>query len=418
MLRRRVAGAVGAVLAVSLALVGCSGPTEVTIDVPEQVEGAFDEATAESLQTAVSEAMIHTGSPGAIVGVWAPWSGSWVAGLGTDQVGGGGDVTPEMQFRAGLVTRAMTCDILYGVVDDGLAELDDSVSEYVSGVPDLEDVTLQQLCDSTSGIRTYGKSLNSMWLGNPDRVWNPQELASIGLGKGRGSDPGSVFSSSDSGYVLLGLALERAARLTADELYEKYVTAPLSLDQTGLGSAAYGDDVLSGLVSRKSDGEWNCAEPLDITGLSTSTGYTDAGVVTTIDGLGRYAQALASGSLVSDQYDRFTDPYPVTAGSPAWYTYKGGAYQAGPLIGQFGSVPGYLTATFADPETGLSVAVVLNNSAVDPNVVRLLAWQLAAIASKAPAAEGQTAPEAGLPWTAEQYQKRIANAAICEAPAE
>jgi D-alanyl-D-alanine carboxypeptidase len=418
MLRRRVAGAVVAVLAVSIALVGCSGPTEVTIDVPEQVEGAFDEATAESLQTAVSEAMVYTGSPGAIVGVWAPWSGSWVAGLGTDQVGGGGDVTPDMQFRAGLVTRPMTCDILYGVVDDGLAELDDSVSEYVSGVPDLEDVTLQQLCDSTSGIGTYSDSLESMWLGNPARVWNPQELASIGLGKGREANPGEVFSSSDSGYILLGLALERASRLTADELYEKYVTAPLSLDQTGLGSAAYGDNVLSGLVSRKSDGEWNCAEPLDITGLSTSTGYTDAGVVTTIDDLGRYAQALASGALVSDQYDRFTDPYPSSSISPAWFTAKGGAYQAGSLIGQYGSVPGYLTAAFAYPETGLTVAIVLNNSAVSGNVIRNLAWELAAIASKAPAASGQTAPEAGLPWTAEQFHETIGQAAICEAPAE
>ena len=37
-----------------------------------------------------------------------------------------------------------------------------------------------------------------------------------------------------------------------------------------------------------------------------------------------------------------------------------------------------------------------------------LAWELAAIASKAPAAAGETAPEAGLPWTAQQYHDAIA----------
>lgn len=45
-----------------------------------------------------------------------------------------------------------------------------------------------------------------------------------------------------------------------------------------------------------------------------------------------------------------------------------------------------------------------------------LAWQLSAIASKAPAVEGQTAPEFGLPFTAEQYAQSIADSAICSAP--
>jgi D-alanyl-D-alanine carboxypeptidase len=91
--------------------------------------------------------------------------------------------------------------------------------------------------------------------------------------------------------------------------------------------------------------------------------------------------------------------------------------QAGPLIGQFGKVPGYITAAFSDPGSGLTVAVVLNNSAADGSVGGYLAWQLAAIASKAPAADGQEMPEAGLPWTQEQYRDAIAAAAVCAPPA-
>ncbi|MDE0546402.1 serine hydrolase [Microbacterium sp. C7(2022)] len=416
--RRRVAGALVAVLALGAGLVGCSASAPVTIDIPEQVDQAFPDATAEALQTAVTDAMVHSGSPGAIVGVWAPWSGEWVAGLGTSQVDGGAAVTPEMQFRAGKITRAMTCDVLYGVVDDGLASLDDSVSEYVAGVPDLAEVTLQQLCDSTSGVGSFESTVSSMWLNNPERVWKPMELAAFGLGKERKSGPGEIYSSSDTGYVLLGLALEHITRKSAADLFDEYISQPLSLEATGLGSAAYGDDVLPGLVSRKVDGEWDCAAPLDITSLSTSSGFTDAGAVVNITDLGRYAQALASGALVADEYDRFTDPKPVSAKSASWFTTTGGAYQAGSLIGQYGSVPGYLTAAFADPDTGLAVAVVLNNSAVGATFARNLAWELAAIASKAPAASGQTAPEAGLPWTAEQYAEDIADAAICKAPAE
>ncbi|MEV8267684.1 serine hydrolase domain-containing protein [Microbacterium sp. NPDC076911] len=416
--RRRVAGATVAIFALSAALVGCSGGSQATIDVPEQVDQSLPAETVASLEEAVTSAMIGSGSPGAIVGVWAPWSGSWVAGLGTQEVGDGAAVTTDMQFRAGLVTREMTCDALFVAQAEGKLDVDDSVVDYVAGVPDLEDVTLRQLCDSTSGIGSHTSTLFDMWLQNPERVWDPQELASFGLGKERANDPGEVFSSSDTGYVLLGMALERATQMSAADYFEHYITQPLDLSATGLGSAFYGDTVLEGHISRKVDGAYDCLEPLNITSLSTSAGFTDSGAVTDIEDLGRYARALAAQSLMPDDSDRFDNPKPPSSGSPSWYTTIGGSFQAGSLIGQYGSVPGYLTAAFSDPETGMTVAVVLNNSAIGSTFVRNLAWELAAIASKAPAAADETAPEAGLPWTAEKYEADLAERAICSAPAE
>ncbi|MGB3376309.1 MAG: serine hydrolase, partial [Microbacterium sp.] len=89
----------------------------------------------------------------------------------------------------------------------------------------------------------------------------------------------------------------------------------------------------------------------------------------------------------------------------------------GSMIGQHGWVPGYVTAAYSDPETGFTVAVTLNNSSTGGGTAAYLAWELAAIASKAPAAKGQTAPDFGLPFTAEQYGQVIADGAICKAPA-
>ncbi len=87
--------------------------------------------------------------------------------------------------------------------------------------------------------------------------------------------------------------------------------------------------------------------------------------------------------------------------------------QVGSLVGQFGAVPGYTTAAFSDPQSGLTVAVVLNDSAAGSGIGGYLAWELAAIASKAPAAAGETAPEAGLPWTADQFHAEITKRAGC-----
>ena len=46
-------------------------------------------------------------------------------------------MTDDMEFRVAQVTRAMTCDVLYAVADEGIVRLDDPVTEWVPGVPDL-----------------------------------------------------------------------------------------------------------------------------------------------------------------------------------------------------------------------------------------------------------------------------------------
>jgi D-alanyl-D-alanine carboxypeptidase len=414
---RRAVAALSAVLAVGLALVGCAPETRVEIDLPAQADASLPDATVTELQAAVENAMAATGSSGAIVGVWAPWSGSWVAGIGTQSPTDAAEVTDDMQFRAGRIARPMTCDVLYAAAAQGKVKLDDPVSDWVASVPILTGVTLEQLCDGTSGIGSYAPHLLPTWLANPDRKWNPRELASFGLGEPRTTEPGAAYRDSDAGYVLLGLALERALGAPASQLIDEYVVEPLDLDATHLGGLT-SDRVLHGLYSPAipDSKQRNCLEPTDVTELSPSTAYTDSGIVSDIDDLGRYAQALATGALQPELDDRFSDAKPPSASAPSWNTMAGGAVQAGSLIGQYGSVPGYTSAAFSDPGTGLTVAVVLNNSAAGSGFGAYLAWELAAIASKAPAASGETAPEAGLPWTAEQYHQAITERASC-APA-
>lgn len=411
---RRVVAASVVAVALLTAATACTSGSHVDIPVPAQADASFPADVQTQMQSAVEFAMAATGSTGAIVGVWAPWSGRWVAGVGqgsTDDV-----------FRAADVTRAMTCDALYRVAAAGTVSLDDPVKKYVAsiaGVP--EQVTLRELCNGTSGLGSYSARLGPDFVRTPGRVWNPNELASYGVGALDTTKIGGTWGDSDAAYVLLGLALERATGRSASELLKDEVFDPLALKTTSLPAdapAAPGKPALTGTQSPPVEGGGvDCATPTDVTVMSASAGFTDSGVVTTIADLGRYAQALASGALVPASAGRFANPLPVAADQPSWFTATGGAFQAGSLIGQFGAVPGYITAAFADPSTGMAVAVVLNNSAASHRVGAYLAWQLAAIASKAPAAAGQTAPDAGLPWTATQYHDAIAGLAVCPLPA-
>jgi len=372
----------------------------------------------------VTHAMAAAGASGAVVGVWVPWSGTWVTGIGTESATDSTPVDTSMVFRAADATRPMICDVLYSLASEGVVGLDDSVSEHVTGVPDLEDVTLLQLCNGTSGLGDFQGTLAGQWLTNPERVWGARELASFGLGYSKPIPPGTQYRESDTAYVLLGLALQRATSKSAAQLLDQYVFGPLDLQHTTLPRPAPAEPsrsapVLTGHHSLPGpDGVMNCTEPLDITTASSSVGFTDSGVTSTITDLGRYAQALASGALAREgQPDRWANPLPVSADGPSWLQATGGAYLAGSLIGQHGWIPGYLTSVYSDPGTGMTVAVALNNSAAGSQLAASLAWELAAIASKAPAAAGETAPAFGLPWTAEQYHEAITQAAVCPLPA-
>ncbi|WP_194396961.1 serine hydrolase domain-containing protein [Microbacterium atlanticum] len=413
----RAIAVIGGALMSALLLTGCTFGGEVEADdSPVQSTASFSDETVQQLTDAVTHAMTTTGSSGAIVGVWAPWSGSWVTGLGTQRPDDGAEVSADHVFRAGKVTRAMTCDVLYQVAAEGTVELGDSVAQYVAGVPDLDDISLAELCDGTSGIGSYGGQLYSMWLTNPERRWDPRYLASFGLGQPRTTEPGVAYRDSDAGYALLGLALERATGATAADLIERYVADPLGLEATALADLPESGVLEGGQAVANAEGVLDCSAPLNLTGVSSTTGFTDGGVVTDIEDLGRYVRALAAGDLVGDE-DRFGEPVPIAPDAPTWLNADGGAIIAGSLIGQYGKAPGYLTAAFSDPASGLTVAVVLNSSTAPATISEYLAWELAAIASKTPAADGGTAPDAGLPWTAEQYHEAIAAAAVCAPPA-
>jgi D-alanyl-D-alanine carboxypeptidase len=416
----RVIGALAAALAVTVALSSCSAGSPASIDLPAVPDTKLPAATQKELKSAVTDAMAATSSSGAIVGVWAPWSGSWVAGLGTVSADSKTPVTPDMTFRAGTITRPMTCDVLYALAERHVVKLDDSITKYVGGMPKLKPVTLQDLCDGTSGIGSYSSQLETSWLSNPAREWDPNELIGYGLGQmDDDAQPGVTWEDSDAGYLLLGLALERATGQDAAALLREYVFSPLGLDATTLPGDAAAEPVagsstaLQGYYNPKdAKGALVCTKQTDVSRMSASIGSTDSGVVSDIDDVGTYVRALASGALVKAK-GRFSDPLPVSTKTPSWFTAGGGAIEAGPLIGQYGETPGYLTAAFADPTSGLTVAVVLNNSTAGRQAVLNLSWELAAIASKAPPAPGEKTPASGMPWTASQNHDAIAAAAIC-----
>lgn len=417
--QRRVAAIAGA-LALAFAFGGCTGGT---ID-PGASFGAVDDTiagdTATVLQQLLADAVALSGSSGGLAAVAAPWAGEWrgVAGtVGFDD--GAAAVEPGQVFHLAGVTSEVTCLVLLRLADDGVLGLDDPVSEHVIDIPGLDGITLEHLCRQTSGLADYYPQLRVNFMQNPARVWSPIELISSALAVPRIGEPGQAVAFSRTNGLLLGLALERATHRSWSDLVEEYVAGPLGLTGTTLPSPTTLD--VPGLIGAYAalpgpDGAPDCAARLDDSRQSSSMGGAAAGARSHLDDVVRLSQAFASGLLLSERTAReqwTTTPVP---GAEPWVAQGIGGMVYGPLRGLASEATGALTAAFTDPTTGLTVVVALNNSSAGQDFVRETAFALASVASKTPAASGETQPLVELPWSVDQATQRMQELARCAPP--
>ncbi|MRG59046.1 serine hydrolase [Agromyces sp. CFH 90414] len=419
--RAGIATAAG-VLAAVLAMSGCVGGT---VD-PEARYGGVDTAiagdSAAAFQQVLADAVALSGSSGGLATIHAPWAGEWegVAGVvAFDE--GAAPVEPDDDFHLAGVTTELTCLVLLRLADIGTVALDDEVEEYLDDLPGIEGITLEQLCRHTSGIADYQPTLQRHFVQNPERAWARMELVSAGLALPRVGAPGEAHSPSNTGILLLALALERAAHKPWPDLLRDQVTGPLGLDETvvpATDDVVHADALGAYATLPGPDGAPDCATRTDDSRQSSSMGGAASGALSSLDDAATLSLAFASGSLLSEHSFReqwTTDPLPNTE---TWVSQGVGGRQYGPLRGTASAGVGALTAAFTDPESGLTVVVALNNSSSGADFVRETAFALASLASKLPPADGETQPLIELPWSIDQAKEKMSQLARCSTPVQ
>ena len=390
---------------------------------PDAASGALAAETVASLDAALAEGMDLAGATGAIAGVWAPWAGEWLASPGTVGAGidpatgrpaGGGPLNADMRFRIGTLTGAMTCTVLLRLVEEQRVGLDDPVSQHLPRLPGVQGITLRQLCQNTAGLGQ--PDLEPQFVNNPTRQWPALELVSGGLGSTRAGQPGRVWNRSDAGVQLLGMALEEATGDGWPELYRRYVFEPLGLRDTSYPDPRDFDLPGAhphGWAAALDTGTPDCTRPIDVTQLNNSMSGVAGGAVSTLGDLKTWSQALATGGLLSPDAVEQQWRSVREEGAPEWRRYGLGAEQLGPMRGGAGAIPGFLSATLSDPESGLTVVVMVNDSSAGAEFALALAQRLAAIAAEAPASDGRADAGSELPWTAEDATVQLRLNAVC-----
>lgn len=258
-------------------------------------------------------------------------------------------------FRIGSVTKSFGAVVILQLVDEGKLALDAPLSTYLKDTPKTwEKVTLAQLLSHTSGIPSYNAGPQGGYAALRAKRRSLDEVIAAFRDLPLEFEPGTAFTYSNSGYLLLEKVIETVTGQGFFANLATRITGPLGMKHTGGGDP---DVHVPGLVTGYTNGGLpTYPAPLDIS-------FMAGGMVSTTEDLARFTEALHGGRLLRpDTYRRMTTQVSTADGSGVGYGL--GLWirssQGHTLVGHGGDVVGFS----AEVETDLqahTVVVILQN---------------------------------------------------------
>jgi D-alanyl-D-alanine carboxypeptidase len=167
----------------------------------------------------------------------------------------GAAMTVDANFEIASVTKAFTAAAALTMVEDGLLQLDAPLGNYVprsmtDGLLVINNVeyghtlTIRQLLQHTSGLPDYWNDppfvigiFNRFLLDYslaPQHFWSPTEIMSYVPDLDPRFLPGTGWHYNDSGFVIIGMLIERITGLPLEQVFRDRIFVPLGLTDTWL----------------------------------------------------------------------------------------------------------------------------------------------------------------------------------------
>ena len=264
------------------------------------------------------------------------------------------------QVRVGSITKSMVATVALQLVGEGRLRLGDTVERWLPGlVPGGDEITIRMLLNHTSGIYNYTDDPGFIpaIVADPYRYWSPPELVAIATSHEPVFEPGTGWSYSNTGYILVGLVLEKVTGTPIQTLLNRRVIKPLHLHDTFFAtSGRFRGSYAHGYIPPTITGDGY----LDVSGWPPSWAWAAGAVVSNADDLARFYTALMSGRLLQPWLlKQMTTTVEVGEG----FGYGLGIYTmstpCGEVWGHDGGIPGYVSFAYTDRRGSRSSVVLL-----------------------------------------------------------
>ena len=253
-------------------------------------------------------------------------------------------------FDIASITKQFAAAGLLKLAEAGKVSLDDPLSKFVKDYPNGDNITVLELLNHTSGIKSYtelpvpvGKAMTTAQLIDSFKSEKPDFA------------PGTYWAYDNSGYVLVGAVIEVASGMPWCAYLRQTLLQPLGLSHTGCG----GDPAV---IARQAHGyTMSDGKPVPAPLLSALRPYADGSLVSNVDDLLKWNRALHRGRVLKgDSYRRMITPVgkavPEQYGLGLWHTTLRGHE----MIGHSGHISGFSAYLLYLPQSRISVAILQN----------------------------------------------------------
>lgn len=144
-------------------------------------------------------------------------------------------VQPETTFRIGSITKQFTATAILLLEERGELSLNDTLDKYMPDFPQGDEVTIYQLLNHTSGIKSFTSEESFFktvheYIEQSDMLNHIKELGYI-------FKPGEGAEYNNSGYFILGYIIEKVSGQSYGEFLTENIFTPLKMKNTGVYKA-------------------------------------------------------------------------------------------------------------------------------------------------------------------------------------
>ena len=289
----------------------------------------------------------------------------------------GTPLAPGDRFRIGSITKQFAAAGVLALVDAGQVKLDDPLSKYVPDYPGGERITVLQLLNHTSGVKSY-TGIPGYMAGPIRSDLTTAQLIDVFKSLPVDFEPGAEWAYNNSGYVLVGALIEAASGQPWHEYLRRTFFEPLGMRDTG-----YGHD--PAVVARQVKGyTFDGGTSVPAMPLSMTQPHAAGALVSSVDDLLIWNRALHEGRVLKPEtYRQMITPVGKAAQPGVGYGFglAVDTVRDRPQLQHGGGIFGFSTQLSYLPGPDITVAV-LENDDTFPGRERpeALARRLAALA--------------------------------------
>jgi len=263
--------------------------------------------------------------------------------------------TINTRFNLGSINKMFTATAVMQLLEQGKIKLNDPISLYIdtSWLPSsiLDQVSIHHLLSHTSGLgdffgekfsETSKESLTELKDYQPFIKWNTLAFK-----------PGTNWSYSNSGMILLGVIIERVSGMNYFDYVKQYIYKPAGMNATdSYHMLNPPKDIAHGYIPQADSSFQDNLNSSGIRGTSAGGGYS------TVGDLHRFAVAFHSGKLVSASSKALmiTDHLNRQYG----YGVQMQNLPSGKAVGHTGGAPGINAVMYSIPEKDYHIVVLTN----------------------------------------------------------